>query len=181
MKRSILLALFCLFAAAAAAWMPLQPRLMAQQGASAPVSKEALEHARRTVKMLDEIYKKTVVLITEKYVQAEDDFAAGSAAVLLFKQISEGGTHQVRLLDATGKPYEKNNVARDDFEKEGIKELKQGASEYERVVQQDGKNVLRVITPIPVVMERCVMCHPHYKNAKPGEPIGAISYSIPIQ
>jgi hypothetical protein len=40
---------------------------------------------------------------------------------------------------------------------------------------------LRAITPVPVVMQKCVMCHEHYRDAKPGEAIGAISYSVPIE
>src|SRR5690554_1606038 len=58
----------------------------------------AVERARKLVRMLDDIYKQTIVLITDKYVHDEDDFAAGSAAVALFANISKGGTHQVRLL-----------------------------------------------------------------------------------
>jgi hypothetical protein len=85
------------------------------------------------------------------------------------------------LIDATGQPYESANIAKDAFEKEGIKQLKNGASNYEQIVQKDGASVLRVMTPVPVVMERCTMCHEHYKKAKAGEPIGAISYSMPIR
>lgn len=141
----------------------------------------AIERSRRTVAMLDNIYKQTIVLITDKYVHDEDDFAAGSAAVLLFKNISESGSHQVRLIDATGQPYEAKNVAKDAFERESIKRLKAGAKGYEQVVQIDGKPHLRSATPVPVVMERCIMCHEHYRDVKKGEPIGAISYTVPIE
>jgi hypothetical protein len=30
-------------------------------------------------------------------------------------------------------------------------------------------------------MEKCVMCHAHYADVKKGAPIGAISYSLPIE
>jgi hypothetical protein len=30
-------------------------------------------------------------------------------------------------------------------------------------------------------MKKCVMCHAHYADAKKGEPIGAISYTVPIE
>jgi hypothetical protein len=121
------------------------------------------------------------VLITDKYVHDEGDFAAGSAAVLLFKNVSESGSHQVRLIDATGNPVESANVAKDDFEREGIKRLKAGAGIYEQVQTVDGKPQLRALTPVPVVMEKCIMCHDHYADVKKGEPIGAISYTIPIE
>ncbi len=141
----------------------------------------AVERARKMAAMLDNIYKQTVVLITDKYVHDENDFAAGSAAVLLFENISKGGSHQVRLIDATGEPYNKENVARDAFEKEGLKQLKAGKALYEQVEAVEGKPRLRVLTSVPVVMKKCVMCHAHYEEAKEGEPIGAISYTIPIE
>jgi hypothetical protein len=150
-------------------------------GPTAGPGKAAIERARKQVQMLDNIYKQTIVLITDKYVHDVDDFAAGSAAVLLFKRISESGSHQVRLIDATGLPYEEANVARDEFEREGVKRLRSGADIHEQVQQTDGKAQLRALTPVPVVMEKCVMCHDHYADVQEGEPIGAISYTIPIE
>jgi len=152
-----------------------------KEPAAAKPSDEAIARSRKTVQMLDNIYKQAVVLITDKYVHDEDDFAAGSAAVLLFKNISDGGSHTVRLIDATGEPYEPENVAKDAFEKEGIKRLKAGANNHEQIITADGKPYLRVLTPVPVVMQKCVMCHAHYADAKKGEPIGAISYTLPIE
>jgi hypothetical protein len=141
----------------------------------------AVNRTRETVKMLDDIYKQTIVLITDKYVHDDDDFPAGSAAVELFRRVGKSGFHQVRLLDATGQPYEEANVAKTDFEKAGIKQLKAGKDFYEEVVVKEGKPYLQAITPVPVVMDKCIMCHPHYKDAKKGEPIGAISYELPIK
>ena len=141
----------------------------------------AVERARKKVQMLDEVYKNAVVLITDKYVHEEDDFPAGSAAVALFEAISKKGWHQVRLIDATGQPYEEKNVARDDFEKAGIARLKAGDAVYEQVVDVDGQRQYRALTPVPVVMKKCVMCHAHYADAKENEPIGAISYSVPVE
>ena len=151
------------------------------QAAQPSADEEALERTRQTVRMLDNVYKQTIVLITDKYVHDENDFPAGSAAVILFDQISKSDSHQVRLLDATGDPYDPENVAKDEFEKTGIKQLKEGKAYYEQVVEKDGKTQLRAITAVPVVMEKCIMCHPHYEDAKEGEPIGAISYTIPIR
>ena len=149
--------------------------------AAAETDKRAVERARKTVKMLDNIYKQTIVLITDKYVHDVDDFPAGSAAVALFASISKSGSHQVRLIDATGNPYEEANVAKDAFEREAIKKLKAGAALHEDVVSVDGKPQLRSVTPVPVVMEKCIMCHEHYADAKKNEPIGAISYIVPIE
>ncbi len=60
----------------------------------------------RPLQTLDNIFKQTIVLITDKYVHDEDDFAAGSAAVLLFENISKSGDNKIRLIDATGEPYD---------------------------------------------------------------------------
>ena len=143
-------------------------------------STEQVERARKTVRMLDDVYKTTVVLITEKYVHEEDDFPAGSAAIALFEQISKKGWHKVRLIDVTGTPYAAKNVAQDDFEKAGVAALKQGKDYFEQQAIEDGQPVLRAMTPVPVVLEKCIMCHPHYKDVPPGAPIGALSYSIPL-
>ena len=157
------------------------PAKPAQAAASATDDDPAIARARKTVQMLDDIYKNAVVLITDKYVHEEDDFPAGSAAVALFEAISKKGWHQVRLIDATGQPYEEKNVARDDFEKAGIARLKAGDAVYEQVVDVDGQRQYRALTPVPVVMKKCVMCHAHYADAKENEPIGAISYSVPVE
>ena len=140
----------------------------------------SVRRARKTVKMLDDIYKTTVVLITDKYVHNENDFPAGGAAVALFDAITKKGWHEVRLLDATGQPYDDKNVARDDFDKQAIKMLKGGKAYVDKVQKENGKRVLRAATPIPVVMKKCVLCHPHYAEAKKNEPIGILSYTIPL-
>lgn len=140
-----------------------------------------LKRARKTVKMLDDIYKTTVVLITQAYVSDEDAFPAGAAAVALFDAIKQKGWHEVRLLDATGDLIEDKNAQKDEFEKQAIKMLKDGKPYFEKVVKKDGQRFLRAATPIPVVSKKCIMCHEHYKNAKKGEPIGALSYLLKLE
>lgn len=144
-------------------------------------SDPAIERTRTTVKMLDDIYKTAVVLITDKYVHKEDDFPAGSAAVALFDAVKKKGWHEVRLLDATGQPYADKNVARDAFDREAIKQLKSGKGYYDAIESKDGKKYLRAATPVPVVMKKCVMCHAHYADAKEGEPIGLLSYTLEVK
>ncbi len=141
----------------------------------------AVQRARKTVRMLDDVYKTAVVLITDKYVNDEADFPAGSAAIALFEAIGEKGWHQARLIDLTGEPYDPKNVPRDEVEKAGAKALKAGKGSYEQIVEQDGKPQLRVLTAVPVVLKKCAMCHPHYNDVPEGEAIGAISYTIPIE
>ncbi|MEM7234327.1 MAG: DUF3365 domain-containing protein [Planctomycetota bacterium] len=141
----------------------------------------ALERTRKQVRMLDDIYKTTVVLITDKYVHSEKDFPAGSAAVALFDAMKKKGWHEVRLLDASGKPRRRKNVASDAFEKAAVSALKSGKSYYEEVIRDGAKRKLRAATAIPVVSEKCTMCHAHFEDAAKGEAIGALSYTLTIE
>ena len=141
----------------------------------------AVVRTRKTVRMLDDIYKTAVVLITTHYVNDDDDLPAGTAAIALFDAINKKGWHEVRLLDASGEPLEDRNSPQDGFEKAAVKRLKAGDGWYEQEISKEGKRYLRAATPIPVVLEKCTMCHDNYRDFKPHEPIGALSYTIPIE
>jgi hypothetical protein len=145
------------------------------------VDEAAVKRARKTVRMLDDIYKHAIVLITDRYVKSKKDYPAGRAAVKWLNDIGKKGWPKTRLIDVSGEPYSENNVAEDDFDKEGVRRLKAGKDYYEKVVEKDGKPYLRAMTPIPVVSSRCVMCHENYKKAKKGEAIGALTYSVPLE
>ena len=146
-----------------------------------PAADPAVARARKQVQMLDDLYKTAIVLITEHYVKEDSDLAAGSAFQALFKAMKDKGYHEVRLLDATGEPYEEKNKPQDDFEKAAIKALKAGQANYEEIVTEDGAKYLRIATPIPVVMKKCTLCHDNYNAAKPGEAIGALGYKLKIE
>lgn len=158
-----------------------KPAAQQNNSAQAKPDEASVKRTREVVQMIDDIYKQTIVLITDKYVNDVSDFAAGSAAVELFRRIGETGFHQVRLLDVTGEPYDPENVAKTDFEKESVKKIKAGESYAEKVVTKDGKPYLLAMTAVPVVMEKCVMCHPHYEDVKKGAAIGVLSYELPIK
>jgi hypothetical protein len=144
-------------------------------------SDAALERTRKQVRMLDDLYKTAIVLITDKYVHSDADLPAGTAFQALFGAMKKKGWHEVRLLDATGEPLVAKNAPADDFEKEAIKQVLAGKAGHEQVVEKDKQRYLRSATVIPVVMKKCVMCHAHYEDAKPGQAIGALSYTIPIE
>ena len=144
-------------------------------------SDPALERTRKQVRMLDDLYKTAIVLITENYVTEETDLAAGDAFQALFKTMKDKGYHEVRLLDATGEPYDEDNSPRDAFEKQAVKALKAGESWYEEISEQDGERYLRAATPVPVVMKKCTLCHAHYADVPAGQAIGAIGYRLKIE
>jgi hypothetical protein len=141
----------------------------------------AVVRTRKQVQILDDIYKSAIVLITENYVREDSDLAAGAAFQKLFDVVRKKGYHDVRLLDATGEPYEKKNLPQDDYEKAAIAALKAGKPAPEQIVEKDGKRFLRTATPIPVVLKKCIMCHPAYEKAPAGQAIGALSYTIAIE
>jgi hypothetical protein len=176
MKRAVALTLCALLTLATFHWGHTAPSASPQ----ARPNQAAVERTRKTVKMLDDIYKNAIVLITDKYVKDKSDYPAGRAAKVLFRNISKTGSHEVRLVDVTGEPNSPDNVARDAFEKEGVKQLRSGKAYYESVVQKDGKPYLRAMTNVPVVMPRCVLCHENYANVKKGAAVGALSYTVPI-
>lgn len=161
-----------------------QPKTGSPSAASATdkqAGDAAVQRARRQVLMLDDLYKTVVVLVTDKYVHSDDDVAAGAAAQLLFEAMRKKGHHDIRLLDATGEPYDDDNLPKDEFEKEAIRALKAGKPSYEQVEERDGGRVFRMATPIPVVLEKCAMCHEAYKTAKKNEAIGALSYTLRVE
>lgn len=154
---------------------------MAYGEKSGDKSDPALERTRKQVRMLDDLYKTSIVLITENFVAESSDLPAGSAFQALFKAMKDKGWHEVRLLDATGEPYDDDNSPKDDFEKRAVKELKEGKDYLDVVIEKDGKRFLRAATAIPVVMEKCIICHEHYKDVPKGQAIGALGYTIPIE
>ncbi len=176
MNRRVIATLTVL-AAVAGAWTWLSPA----QAEGEKKADAAVERTKKTVRMLDDIYKSTVVLITKHYVNDDNDLPAGTAAIALFDAVKKKGWHEVRLLDATGEPYDEKNVANDDFEKEATRRMKAGDAWYDQIVERKGKRYLRAATPIPVVLEKCTMCHSHYEHAAKGEAIGLLSYTIPIE
>lgn len=141
----------------------------------------AVERAKREVRMLDDIYKTSIVLITTHYVDNKDALPAGSAFKALFQMVKEKGWHEVRLLDATGDPYNPENTPKEGFEARAVKKLLAGNASYDEVVTENGKDYLLAATAIPVVMEKCVLCHEGYKNVPSGKAIGALGYKVPIQ
>ncbi len=165
----------------AALTVVLSAGLLFPLGAAEPQEDPALERTRQTTRMLDDLYKTAVVLITKHYVEVDSDLPAGTAAIALFDAMKEKGWHEVRLLDATGQPIEEKNAPQDAFETEAVKQLLAGKPWHEEVVTRDGERYLRAATPLPVVLAKCTMCHEHYKQAKPNQPIGALSYQLRIE
>ena len=139
----------------------------------------AIARTRQQALMLDDLYKTSIVLITEHYVQNPSTLSAASAAKALFGAMKEKGWQETRLLGFSNAVFNPENKPKDDFEQTAQAKLSTGAGYYQRVIKEsDGRRYLYFATPVPVVMEKCVMCHADFKD-KSG-PIGALAYKIPI-
>ena len=137
----------------------------------------ALERTRETVKMLDDLYKNAVVSITNTYIEGQASAPAAVVAKEVFAAMHKKGWHHARLVDASGKPKNKANLAKTEFEKKAVEQIKAGKAYYDEVAQVDGKDVLRAATIVPAVLKQCAVCH----GKKEGALLGAIVYEIPIK
>ena len=134
---------------------------------------------RQHVEMLDVLYKTAIVLITDKYVTDPSKFSGASAAKVLFDTMNEHGYHEVRLVGLTDTLINPAlNRPKDAFEEQAKEQLLGGESTHEEVVTVEGKRYLRKATAVPVVLERCVMCHANFKDND--GVIGTLVYTVPL-
>ena len=168
-----------LFALAATSILTSGPISMA---ADPSVSDPSLQRTRKTVRMLDDIYKGGIVAITDNYVNDKDAIPAGTAFKQIFAAAEAKGWHKVRLVDGLGEPLNEENAPEDSFEKKALKALVAGNTSWFESIETEGeKRVLRVATPVPVVFEKCIMCHDNYDGVPKGQAIGALTYKIDIE
>ncbi len=151
--------------------------LSASWGVETP-SEASVGAARRETKMLDDLYKTAIVTVTDIYVEDATSTAAATAFRPVFKAMKDAKHHEARLVDGLGDPINPDNAARDTFEKEAMKAILAGQASYERVETVDGTAQLRTMTTLPMVMEKCVLCHDNYQGKKT---VGGISYVVPIR
>jgi hypothetical protein len=145
---------------------------------SGGVDAASLARTREQVRMLDDLYKTAVVLITEHYVETPFTLSAATAAKALFGEMQKKGWHQVRLLGLTKALVNRENAPADDFERAAAAKLRAGEPSHEQVVTERGVAYLRYATPVPVVMTKCLMCHPSWKGNTGN--VGALSYKVPL-
>jgi len=137
----------------------------------------AVERARETVKMLDDLYKTAVVGITNVYVEQQSDTPAAAVAKQVFEAMHKKGWHHARLVAATDKPKNKANLPQTAFEKKAVEQMKAGKTYIEEVGEKDGKPVLRAATVVPSVLKQCAICH----GGKEGRLLGTIVYELPVK
>ena len=150
-----------------------------QSGDADQSDKAAVDRTRNQILMLDDLYKTAVVAITEHYVKDPSTLSAASAAKVLFAAMKKNGWHEARLLGFTDVLFNASeNAPKDEFENKAKEALLGGAANYEEVVSTGNKQYLRMATAVPVVMEKCIMCHADFKDKKGA--IGAIAYTVEL-
>ena len=137
-----------------------------------------LEHARKTVRMLDDLYKTYIVLITEEYVDDPSVLPAATLSKRVFKSMNKKGWHKARLLDATGTPFNPENNPKDAFERDAINAMISGKTYFEKIEKIEGKDHLRAVTSVHAVMKGCISCHP---SSRVGDLLGGIAHTIALE
>lgn len=135
------------------------------------------EEARTIVKLLDDVYKYYIVFDTINHVDNQGKPPAATTTKQVFKEMEKKGWHSARLISATDKALNKENMPKDEFEKEAVKVLREGQVFFEKTETVEGKKVYRAATPVPVVLKECKMCHVY---ARDEEIMGAITYVLPL-
>ncbi len=138
----------------------------------------ALARARDTAMMLDDLYKNFVVQITATYVKAQERTPAARVAKRVFTAMHEKGWHKGRLVDASGEPFNVDNLPQTPFEKKAVEAIKKGKPYFDEVATEKGAPVLRVATIVPAVMKECIACH---QGKKEGDLLGVLVYEVPIK
>jgi hypothetical protein len=139
---------------------------------------KAVDRARQTVKMLDDMCKTFIVLITEEYVKDPTMFSAATLSKKVFFEMDKKGWYKARIIDATGTPNNPGNIPKNKFESDALEEIANGKSYYERIEEKQGKYYLMAATRVTAVTEGCTACHP---DRNLGDLLGAISYTLPLE
>ncbi len=139
----------------------------------APVRLE-LEEARRTVRLMNDIYVTGVLVTHDMYVKDPGNPAAVSWGKQVIRQIRAKGWPDAHIFDTTGRPLNPENNPQNPFEKAAVAAFKSGKSSYEEVSAES----YRYATSIRMTDESCLTCH---VRAKVGDLVGGISYLAPLK
>ena len=148
-----------------------------------------VERTKKQLMMLDDLYKTVLVLITEHYAKDPGTLLeecmrlatppAATASKAIFKAMEKKGWHEARLLGFTDVLLNAaENMPKKGFETRAKEKILAGAANYSEVVEEEGKRYVRMATAVPVVLEKCVLCHSNFKG-KVGA-IGALSFKMAV-
>ena len=152
----------------------VRPARAQKSPAKHPRSPRSLDEARRTVRMMNDIYI-SGVLITHKMYASE----AGSAAAVtwgkeVIRDINGKGWPIARIFGVGDRMLNPGNQPIDAFEREAGAALTRGKAEFERA----GPAEYRLAVPIRVTEQSCLNCHARNKM---GDLLGGVSYRALIR
>jgi len=171
MKHRVVLALATGVLAGALVWRggPAGAAPKAAAASNPSPVRLSLAEARRTVRLMDDIYRIGVLTTHTMYVREPGVPAAITWGKQVLGQVNAEGWPQARIFAASDRPLNPENNPKDAFEREAIQAFKQGKT---RVEQQE-PGVLRYASEIRIGDKSCLTCHVRNKE---GDLLGGVSY-----
>lgn len=136
--------------------------------------------ARSAAQVLAESHLELMQRHTETYVREDTDESACTLLQELFSEMKSKGQGELRLMALTAEPIVDANAPEGEFEAMAAEMLRTGRNHVERTEWDGGRPYLRSATAITVSSNRCVLCHPNYKGLPAEQPVGALSYRLPL-
>ena len=127
------------------------------------------EEARRTLRLMNDIYVSGVLTTHKMYVLDRGTAAAVTWGKQVINQITAKGWPEAHIFSTTERSFSPDNRPQDEFEKAANLAFQRGKTELERT---EGDS-LRYATPLRVTDQSCLMCHVHNKV---GDLLGGVSY-----
>lgn len=146
----------------------------AQPAAQPEIRPLSLDEARRTVRLMNDIYVTGVLTTHRMYAHEAGTAAAISWGKQVIREINTKGWPRARVFATTERALNPENQPADAFEKDAGTAFGKGQPAFERV----SGNTYRYATPIRITMDSCLSCH--VKN-KVGDLIGGVSYQAVLK
>lgn len=144
-----------------------------EKNAPTPRKRMELAEARRTVRLMNDIYVTGVLTTHEMYVREPGNPAAVSWGKQVIRQINAKGWPDAHIFDLTGRPLNPDNRPLDAFEKEAGVLFKSGKPAAEQIDRRS----LRYATSIRITDASCLGCH---VRSKVGDLLGGISFRVEL-
>jgi hypothetical protein len=141
------------------------------QAVTPPIPASSAEDARRSVQMLADFYRTSLL---ETHVTYVKDGKPPAATVFrqVFAALADKGWPRARWLSVNGRPMNPDNVPKDAFEVEAARAIRRG----EPLVEQVGNGRYRAVAALPFTGP-CLKCH---WGDKESDYVGAISFTVPL-
>lgn len=139
------------------------------QGQKPAAQRYTPEEARRTVRLMNDIYLSGVLTAHKMYVLDRGTAAAVTWGKQVIGQMNGKGWPEAHIFSNGDRALNPDNRPQDEFERTAVQAFQGGKSELERT---DGDQ-LRYAAPIRITKQTCLMCHVHNKV---GDLLGGVSY-----